>query len=313
MTAAIEIHGLSKSYGQTRALSDLELEVRPGEVFGFLGPNGAGKTTTIRLLLALQRPTAGRLLVFGLDPGRAGPELHRRIGYLPGDLELYPRMTAREHIEWFARVRGGDALRTAHGLVERLDVVADRPVRELSKGNRQKVGLVLAFMHGPELLILDEPTSGLDPLMQNEFERLVREAAGEGRTVFLSSHELDEVQRLADRVAIVRAGRLVATDTVQGLRRGTPEKLDVRFSSTVDPAAFAALAGVTVTSCEQSHMTLEVTEEIGPVLTLIASHDPLELIARRATLDELFLEYYRGEPGDGLAEALEAPETSDAR
>ena len=298
MTAAVEIHGLTKVYGATRALVDLSLEVEPGACLGYLGPNGAGKTTTIRLLLALQRPTAGRATVLGLDPLTDSVEVHRRVGYLPGDLALYPRLTGRHHLDWFARARGDPDLSLARELVERFEVVMDRPVRELSTGNRQKIGLVLAFMHRPELLVLDEPTSGLDPLMQDEFERLVRETVGEGRTVFLSSHELDEVQRLADRVAIIKGGRLVATDTVEHLRRSAPRKIEVRFPGRVDPSQFARLPGVWVVSSEGGHVVLEANGPIGPLLRTIAEHDPLDVTARRADLDELFLDFYRASPDE---------------
>jgi ABC-2 type transport system ATP-binding protein len=175
-------------------------------------------------------------------------------------------------------------------------VVADRPVRELSKGNRQKIGLVLAFLHKPDLLVLDEPTSGLDPLMQHEFETLRRETTGEGRTVFLSSHELAEVQRIADRIAIIRDGRLVAEDTVEGLRRAAPQKMGVRFRRPFDLAGLKALAGVTVTAVDGPRLALDVTGEIGPVLKVIASHDPVGLTCRPAGLDELFLDFYRQPP-----------------
>jgi beta-exotoxin I transport system ATP-binding protein len=293
MTAAIEIAGLTKTYGTTRALEGLHLEVEPGECFGYLGPNGAGKTTTIRLLLALQRPTAGRATVLGRDSQTESVEVHRRVGYLPGDLALYPRLTGRHHLEWFARARGEEDLSFAYELVERFQVVVGRPVKELSTGNRQKIGLVLAFMHRPELLILDEPTSGLDPLMQDEFERLVGETVAEGRTVFLSSHELDEVQRLADRVAIIKGGRLVAKDTVDHLRQSAPRKVDVRFPVKVDPSVFSRIPGVWITSFEGTHLSLEVTGPIGPLLAVIAEHEPLDVVARHADLDELFLGFYR--------------------
>jgi beta-exotoxin I transport system ATP-binding protein len=171
--------------------------------------------------------------------------------------------------------------------------VLDRPARELSKGNRQKLGLVLAFMHRPEVLILDEPTSGLDPLMQDEFERLVRETVGEGRTVFLSSHELDEVQRLADRVAIIRSGRLVATDTVAHLRESTPLRVQARFSRPVDPGRFARLEGVSVTSCDGDRLTLQVAGPLAPLLSALAERYPVEVLSRHADLDELFLDLYR--------------------
>jgi ABC-2 type transport system ATP-binding protein len=178
-------------------------------------------------------------------------------------------------------------------------VVTDRPVRELSKGNRQKIGLVLAFMHRPELLVLDEPTSGLDPLMQHEFESLLRETAADGRTVLLSSHELDEVQRVADRIAIIKEGRLVAEDTVDGLRRSAPQRMQVSFRLPVDPAELNGVKGVTVTVCDGPRMTLEVAGEIAPVLKVIASHDPVDLISRPPGLDELFLGFYREPEPDG--------------
>ncbi len=292
MTSAIEATGLTKVYGAVTAVDGLSLRVEPGQVFGFLGPNGAGKSTTIRMLLALQRPTRGRARVLGLDPVTESVEVHRRTGYLPGDLTLFPRLTGRQHIAWFARARAVDdslALR----LAGRFQVVADRPVRELSKGNRQKIGLVLAFMHRPELLILDEPTSGLDPLMQREFEALLRETAAEGRTVFLSSHDLDEVQRTADRIAIIKNGWLVAEDSVDGLRRAAPQKLEIRFRHPVDPAGLRAMPGVTVTAADGVRMMLDVTGEIGPALRVIASHDPASLTARQAGLDELFLGFYQ--------------------
>jgi beta-exotoxin I transport system ATP-binding protein len=296
---SIETSALTKTYGTTRAVTDLSLHVEPGQVFGYLGPNGAGKTTTIRMLLALQRPTSGQASVLGLDCQRDSVEIHRRVGYLPGELELYPRMTGRQHIDWFARARAKHDPTLAEHLIERFGVVLDRPAKELSKGNRQKVGLVLAFMHRPELLILDEPTSGLDPLMQHEFERLVRETVSEGRTVFLSSHELDEVQRLADRVAIIRSGRLVTIDSVDHLRESAPLKVEARFRQTVDRSLFADCEGVTITTWNGTHVVLQVTGAIAPVLKVIAEHDPIEVTSRHADLDELFLELYREPPSPG--------------
>jgi ABC-2 type transport system ATP-binding protein len=291
--AALETASLTKVYGATRAVVDLSLRVEPGQVFGYLGPNGAGKTTTIRMLLGLQRPTSGRAAVLGLDAQVDSVEIHRRVGYLPGELALYPRLSGRRHVDWFARARGVGDLSLAHELCERFAVVLDRPARELSKGNRQKLGLVLAFMHRPELLILDEPTSGLDPLMQDEFGRLVRETVAEGRTVFLSSHELDEVQRLADRVAIIRSGRLVASDTVESLRQGTPLRVEARFPHPVDAEMFRRLQGVSVSSRDSERLTLQVTGPLGPVLTAIAEQEPVDMLSRHADLDELFLELYR--------------------
>jgi ABC-2 type transport system ATP-binding protein len=303
MTSAIETFGLTKKYGSTTAVSDLDLRIEPGQVFGFLGPNGAGKTTTIRMLMALQRPTEGRATLLGLDAEGESVDLHRRVGYLPGDLELYPRLTGRQHIDWFTRSRGGVDDSFIRGLLERFQVTVDRPVRQLSKGNRQKIGLVLAFMHKPELLVLDEPTSGLDPLMQHEFENLLRETTAGGRTVFLSSHELGEVQRIADRIGIIREGKLVAEDTVEGLRRAAPQKMEVRFRRSVDSAELSVVPGVTVTESAGRRMTLDVTGEIGPVLKVIASHDPVDLISRPADLDELFLDFYRPPPDKEVSHA----------
>ncbi len=293
MTSAIETYGLTKSFGATLAVDRLELRVESGQVFGFLGPNGAGKTTTIRLLLALQQPTAGSARVIGLDSARDGVAIHARCGYLPGEFELHPRMTGRRALDWFGRARGGVDRRLRDGLVERFGAVLDRQVHELSKGNRQKLGIVLAFMHRPELLILDEPTSGLDPLMQNEFQHLVRETTAEGRTVFLSSHELDEVQRVADRVAIIRAGRLVVSDTVDGLRRRAPQTIELRFATPVPATVFDSLDGVHRVRAEGDRITLQTTGELAELLRVIADHDPLDVVARHADLDELFLSYYR--------------------
>ncbi len=303
MTSAIVTFGLTKRYGSTTAVADLNLRIEPGEVFGFLGPNGAGKSTTIRMLMDLQRPTKGRATLFGLDAASDSIEIHRRIGYLPGDLELFPRLTGQQHISWFGRARGGADDSLVKRLVGRFQVVVDRPVRELSKGNRQKIGLVLAFMHQPELLLLDEPTSGLDPLMQHEFEGLLREMADQGRTVFLSSHELDEVQRVTDRIGIIKAGRLVALDTVDGLRRAAPQKMEVRFRHSVDTAALSAVPGVSITASDGPRLTLDVTGEIGPVLRVIASNDPVDFVARHADLDELFLDFYRKAPESDASHA----------
>ena len=289
----VAVDGLTKRFGTTVGVREVSFEVAPGEVFGFLGPNGAGKSTTIRLLLGLYRPTSGRIRVFDLDPTRGGVAIHRRVGYLPGELALYPRLTGRQHLDRFASARRLAELDYRDKLVERFGVELDRPVRTLSKGNRQKIGLVLAFMHRPDLLILDEPTSGLDPLLQDEFQTLIRETVAEGRTVFLSSHELDEVQRLVDRVAIIKEGSLVVTDTVDGLRRAAPRTVEFRFPTNVGPAPFASLDGVQVVHCADGRITVSVTGPIAPLLRAAADLDPQEMTARPADLDELFLTYYR--------------------
>lgn len=302
MSAIVAVDGLTKTFGRHRGVEDLRFEVAEGEIFGFLGPNGAGKSTTIRMLTGLSHPTAGAGTVFGLDPIGDAVAVHRRIGYLPGELALHPRLTGREHVDFAARARGMHDRTLLDQLVERFQVDLARPVRTLSKGNRQKVGIVLALMHRPELLVLDEPTSGLDPLMRDEFERLLRETVGEGRTVFLSSHELDEVQRVVDRVAIIKEGRLMVVDTVDGLRSNAPRTIEFHFPARVDPAQFASLAGVRVVASDGAAITLAFHGAVAPLLRVAAAHDPLDVIARPADLDELFLTYYRdgggGEGGD---------------
>ncbi len=296
MSAAIETSELTKSFGATVAVDRLELAVEPGQVFGFLGPNGAGKTTTIRLLLGLHHASAGRARVLGLDSARDSVAIHARCGYLPGEFELFPRMTGAQVIDWFASARGDGGAARRDELVERLGVTLDRRVHELSKGNRQKLGLVLAFMHEPELLILDEPTSGLDPLVQDEFHHLLRETVAGGRTVFLSSHELDDVQRVADRVAIIRAGRLVVSDTVERLRRRAPQSLELRFKAPVAASAFESVAGVQNVTVDGDRVALQATGELAPLLRVIADHEPVDVVVRRTDLDELFLTYYRDDP-----------------
>jgi ABC-2 type transport system ATP-binding protein len=298
MSAAIETHELTRSFGPTVAVDHLDLRVEPGQVFGFLGPNGAGKTTTIRCLLDLCTADSGTARILGLDSHRDSVTIHARCGYLPGEFELYPRMTGQRVLDWFARARGGVDRRSRDQLVERFQVTLDRPTHELSKGNRQKLGLVLAFMHRPELLILDEPTSGLDPLMQDEFHRLLRETVADGRTVFLSSHELDEVQRVADRVAIIRNGTLVVTDTVAALRRQAPQTIELRFREPVPAGVFESSNGVRHVAVDGERVTLHVTGELAPLLRVIADHDPVDVVARHADLDELFLTYYRDQAGD---------------
>jgi ABC-2 type transport system ATP-binding protein len=260
-----------------------------------LGPNGSGKSTTIRTLLDFQRPTSGRATVLGLDSRRDSVAIRQQVGYVPGELHLFERMTGSHLVSWCSRARGGHDESLTSELVERFGVTLDRPVRELSKGNRQKVGLLLAFMHRPELVILDEPSTGLDPLVQVEFEGLLRETVSEGRTVLLSSHTLDEVQRVADRVAIIRDGRLVVTDTIERLRAAAPRVMCLEFPAPVDPAAFASLSGTTASSAEGSTVTVRFSGAVAPILRIALDHDLVDLEARHADLEELFLTYFHGD------------------
>jgi ABC-2 type transport system ATP-binding protein len=293
--AAIETSGLSKTYGgNVSALVDLDLRVEQGEVFGYLGPNGAGKSTTIRLLLDLIHPTAGRALLFGLDARSDGVAVRRRVGYLPGDLRLADRLTGREQLESLARLRGSIDAALRDELCERFGVVLDRPIRQLSKGNRQKIGLVQAFMHRPELVVLDEPTGGLDPLLQNEVRSLLRETASDGRAVFLSSHSLDEVQHTADRVGIIRSGRLVDVDAVEGLRERSLRHVTITFSTQVDAAQFLEIDGVRLAGADGTVVRLSAPETAMDELVKAVAHHPIiDLVSEPADLEEIFLDLYR--------------------
>ena len=294
MSRAIETTGLTKYYGDTAGIVDLDLAVEVGEVFGFIGPNGAGKTTTLRLLLNFLHPTRGAGAIFGMDIVGDSLPIRRRVGYLPGDLALYPSMTGREFLLYFSRLRGIDTAATTTRLAERFDLDLGRRIKEYSKGNRQKVGLVNAFMHEPELLILDEPTGGLDPLMQQEFGDLLAEVRREGRTVFLSSHYLLEVERVADRVGIVRRGRLIAVDTLDGFRSKIQSNLSIEFGSPVDPADFAGIGGVTVIDTRKGGalLRLSVAGSQDAVIKAAATRDVRTVTSEEADLDDVFLSYY---------------------
>jgi ABC-2 type transport system ATP-binding protein len=289
----IETQGLTKSFGVQRGIQAVDLRIEPGEIFGFLGPNGAGKSTTIRILMGLYRASSGTVQILGLNPQRDVIDVHRRTGYLPGELVLYPRMTGREILDRFGSARGLRDTRYRDELVERFAVELERPTQMLSKGNRQKLGIVLAFMHRPELLVLDEATSGLDPLLRQEFVNLLEETAAEGSTVFLSSHDLDEVQRVVHRLAIIKEGQIVVTDTVDGLRRHAPRTLELVFDRQVDTASLARLEGVEVSADGPKRLRLKITGPVAPVLRALAPLDPIDILSRPADLDELFLGYYR--------------------
>lgn len=297
MTAVVTAEGITRSFGAHRGVHDVGFEVREGEVFGFLGPNGAGKSTTIRIMLGLYRRDAGTISVLGHDPALDSVAINARTGYLPGEFALHLKLTGRQHLEMAARARCIADLSLRDQLVQRFDAELDRPVKMLSKGNRQKIGIVLTFMHKPDLLVLDEPTSGLDPLLQEEFAHLVRETVDEGRTVFLSSHELDEVQRVVDRLAIIKDGKIIVTDTVEGLRSRAPRTVQFQFDSQVDTARFEAIEGVHVTSTESRTVSLSLSGPIAPVLRVAADLNAVDMTARPTDLDELFLRYYRSGNG----------------
>jgi len=298
--AVVETDRLSKSYGVHRGIVDVDLEVMAGEVFGFLGPNGAGKTTTIRILLDLIRPSSGTARIFGLVSSADPVAIHARIGYLPGEFTLYDRLTGAETIEYFANLRGGFDRAYAGELVERLDLDTSRRFREYSRGNKQKVGLICALQHRPELLILDEPTAGLDPLVQQTFNELLFEAKAEGRTVFLSSHIISEVERTCDRVAIIRDGQIVRLDTVDALREMAAHEVELRFAEAVDPAPYAAIEGVSRLAVEGRTLRMLVTGAVAPVVRLAAEGHLVDFVSREPSLEEVFLAEYGAAGGRPL-------------
>ncbi|MGK8507583.1 ABC transporter ATP-binding protein [Nocardia asiatica] len=295
MLNVIELQGLGKTYGSRRGLVELSLEVRRGEVFGYLGPNGAGKSTTIRLMLDLIRPTAGSARVLGLDPRRDAVRLHTKIGYLAGDFVVPGRRQVGATLRFLAALRGEVPPQRIDALCERLELDQDARVSSLSKGNRQKLGLVQAFMHTPELLILDEPTSGLDPIGQQIFLEMVAEAAGNGQTVFMSSHIMSEVEAVADRVGIIREGRLVALNTVSGLRANAVRDVEVTFAEPVTVAEFAALPAVRDVQVDGAVLRCQVTGSPDALLRAIVSHRVTGLLVTEPALEDLFHGYYTGE------------------
>ena len=292
MPPIIQAERLTKAYGVHRGISEVDLEVRSGEVFGFLGPNGAGKTTTIRILLDLIRPTSGSARVFGIVSSQDPVAIHARIGYLPGEFTLYDRLTGAETIEYFANLRGGFDRAHSGQLVERLGLDTSRRFREYSRGNKQKVGLICALQHRPELLILDEPTAGLDPLVQQTFNEILFEAKAEGRTVFLSSHIISEVERTCDRVAIIRDGRIVRIDSVESLRELAAHEVELRFAEPVDPAPYAAVAGVSNLAVEGRTIRMLVSGPVAPVVRLAAQAALVDFVSREPSLEEVFLAEY---------------------
>jgi ABC-2 type transport system ATP-binding protein len=288
----IETEKLTKSYGSHRGIIEVDLTVEQGEVFGFLGPNGAGKTTTIRTLLDLIRPTSGLARVFGIESSADPVAIHRRVGYIPGEFTLYDRLTGGQTIEYFANLRGGVDPTYRADLIARLDLDPSRRYKEYSKGNKQKVGIVIALQHRPDLLVLDEPTSGLDPLVQQSFFELVQLAKAAGRTVFLSSHILSEVEKTCGRVAIIREGRIVKTDTVDALRDLAHHQVELRFTGPVPIAAFAGLPGVSDVVADDHLLRLRVSGPITPVVRAAAHYDLLDFVSREPSLEETFLAQY---------------------
>jgi ABC-2 type transport system ATP-binding protein len=288
----VRTESLSKRFGRILALDGLTMEVRRGEVLGFLGPNGAGKTTTLRLLMGYLRPAAGRALVDGLDAWRDRVAVHARTGYLPGEVRLWPRLSTRAIAGHLARLRGLDHDPGIAELAKRLDVDLDRPVGQLSKGNRQKAGLLLAMLGDPKLLLLDEPTTGLDPLVQQEYHALLRERVEAGTSVLLSSHVLSEVERVADRVAIIRSGKLLMTESMAGLRAKARHTVEVRFSEPPPPTAFATVPGITDVRLDGCVLRCSMQGVVDPLIKTLSRYNVLDLNSREADLEDTFLALY---------------------
>lgn len=295
-TPAIHTEGLTKHYGDFPALVDLDLDVARGEVFGFLGPNGAGKSTAIRTLLDEIRPTRGRASILGMDTRTHSVAIRRHIGYVPGDLAMYPDLTGRDTLTYFANLRGGVEWAHVNELAARLEADLSKKVGDLSTGNRQKVALIQAFMNRPDLLILDEPNSGLDPLMQREFQDMMREVADDGRTVFLSSHTLSEVERVADRVGIIRHGELVTVEGVASLRAKAIRRIELVFEGAVDAAPFEALPGAREVTAQDGRVSVSFDGDMESLLRTATSVGTLrDITTHEADLEEIFLAYYRDE------------------
>lgn len=303
MASIIQVEGLTKSYGAARGIKGVSFAVEEGEVFGFLGPNGAGKTTTIRLLMALLRADAGTARIAGLDCWRQSVEIKRLVGYLPGELALDPNLTGGQILEYYGHLRGGVDQTYLKQLIARFDLDPTRKFRRYSTGNKRKIGIVQAFMHRPRLLILDEPTSGLDPLNQQEFDKMIIEAANEGQTVFLSSHILSEVEQTCARVAIIRDGELARLGGVAELKDIKRHELTITFSDAAPTEAFKSLEGVRQVESLTDGRTLRLTVQGGvdDVIKAAARYSVIALTSHEPSLEDIFLRYYQGD-GQALPE-----------
>ncbi|MBJ7348443.1 MAG: ABC transporter ATP-binding protein [Thermoleophilaceae bacterium] len=301
MTSIIETTSLSKAFGKHVALDSLSIAVEPGEVFGFLGPNGAGKTTTIRILLGLLRPTAGGALVFGLDAWRDSVAIHRRVGNLPGDFAFNDSLTGSEIMRLFSRLREVDTTAAVARLAEQFHADLTRPLRELSRGNRQKIGLIQALAHDPDLLILDEPTSGLDPLMQEEFLKTIEQLRERGKTVFVSSHNLTEIERSCDRVALIRDGALIALEHISDLRHRFVHDVRIEFADAPLGEAFTKFPNTVLKRAQGNVVELEVgADDLDGVLRTATQATIVDLSCGQPSLEQAFVRLYQsGSEGAG--------------
>lgn len=288
----ISTQNLTKFYGKNLGIIDLQLEVYEGEIFGFLGPNGAGKTTTIRLLLDLIRPTQGSAQIFGLDIRKKSLEIKKNLGYLPGEMELYHHLTGEELLFYIAHLRKNVDWNYVLNLVKRLKADIKRPIGSLSHGNKQKIGLIQAFMHKPALLILDEPTIGLDPLIQQEFNKMAREIKKEGRTIFLSSHIMPEVEQICDRAGIIREGKLITVEKIKDLKNRRMQCLEIHFRKEPPFEVFKEVPGVLEVKVVGKTLNCKVTGDLDAFIKTIAQYEVVNLTCHETSLDEIFLSYY---------------------
>jgi ABC-2 type transport system ATP-binding protein len=293
--AAIKTEGLSKNYGRQMGIADVNIEVMVGEVFGYLGPNGAGKTTTIRVLLDFIRADKGMAQIFGLDIRKRSADIRRRIGFLPGELNLYENLTCRDLLLYFCNLRGKGDWPYVEELASRFQCHLHESIHSLSHGNKRKIGLIQAFMHKPDLIILDEPTNGLDPIMQHEFYRLIGETRALGQTIFFSSHNLPEVERVCDRVGIIRAGRMVATENVAALKAKTMRNVDIHFGEDIDMNAFSAIDHLRTLHLDKRWLKCQMQGEMESLLKIAAKFKIIDFISREPDLEEVFLAYYGNE------------------
>ena len=290
--AAILTKGLTKFYGFRKGIQTMDLQVERGEVFGFLGPNGAGKTTTIRTLLDFIRATEGTASIFGLDSRKNSLEIRKRVSYLPGDIALYEKMTGREILSYFANLRGHVDWKHVDDLVDRLQCNLSQTIHSLSRGNKQKLGLIQAFMQQPELIIMDEPTSGLDPLIQQEFYGLVQEVKADGRTVFISSHNMSEVEKICDRVGIIRNGELVTVEDVSALKERAVHQLEVYFAKPILEDDFQKIPGVRNVETNGTVLRCTVMGKPDALIKVIARFETEKIISHEPNLEDIFLSYY---------------------
>ena len=288
----IDTAKLTKYYGKQLGIEDVDLEVKRGEVFGYLGPNGAGKTTTIRTLLDFIRPTRGSATVFGLDIRQSSVDIHRRVGYLNGELALYNNMTGEDLLKYLGNLRGGLDWKYVRELAARFQCDLPRRIQGLSMGNKQKLGLLQAFMHKPELLILDEPTNGLDPLMQHEFYDLLTETKKEGRTIFLSSHILPEVEKVCDRVGIIRQGKLVTVETIEALKSHSVRQLEIHFARAIPKEKFSNVQGIRDILVQDKLLTCNVVGSLDALVKAAAQFEVINIISHEPSLEDIFMTYY---------------------